>query len=196
MDSWSILNIKETRDKENIRQAYRTKLAVTNPEDDPEGFMKLREALEEALRFADSQDGSAADSDSCDRQDTDDSPVGRWIGQADELYRCFSKRIDPNQWEQLLQDDFCQNLDTKLLARDALLEYLTEHFFVPQCIMQTLDRYFDFRQNMKELEELFPQEFLDLLLVQRVQKKEYPPYESLEGDDSLPFDQSGDSSPI
>ena len=50
--SFQILGLSETKDEEKIRQAYLSLLKVTNPEDDPEGFKRLRESYEEALRFA------------------------------------------------------------------------------------------------------------------------------------------------
>lgn len=49
MNIWTILNIEPTTDKKRIRQAYAQALKLTNPEDDPEGFAKLRQAYEEAL---------------------------------------------------------------------------------------------------------------------------------------------------
>ena len=49
---WKILEIEPTSDEEAIRTAYRAKLVNTNPEDDQEGFMKLKEAYDTALELA------------------------------------------------------------------------------------------------------------------------------------------------
>lgn len=47
-----VLGIDETKDEQEIKNAYRSLLKTANPEDDPEGFKRLREAYEEALRLA------------------------------------------------------------------------------------------------------------------------------------------------
>lgn len=52
MDIWNILDIEKTTDIKAIKKAYAKMLKVHNPEDDPEGFMRLREAYDEAIRRA------------------------------------------------------------------------------------------------------------------------------------------------
>ena len=41
-EAFLILGIESTKDERIIKNAYRERLAVTNPEDDPEGFKELR----------------------------------------------------------------------------------------------------------------------------------------------------------
>ena len=52
MDCFRVLEIEQTKEEEKLKQAYLQKLKVTNPEDDPEGFKRLRKAYEEAVTYA------------------------------------------------------------------------------------------------------------------------------------------------
>ena len=46
---WGILGVAPGSNRDTVRRAYAKKLRVTNPEDDPQGFMALRDAYESAL---------------------------------------------------------------------------------------------------------------------------------------------------
>lgn len=194
MNIWEILKIDETKDKDAIQAAYRAKLLKTHPEDDPEGFMELRRALEEAIKLADKSEtaddnNGQTDGTEGDSEKWDDSPVGQWIQRVDQVYNVFSRRKDTEEWKKLLMDDVCINLDTKIEARNRLLRYFMEHYFISQEVMILLDEHFGFAENMDELTEEFPRNYLDVIIVQGMRRQEYPPYEYLRGDDSCDFDE-------
>lgn len=53
VDHWSMLGLEEpTRDVSAIRRAYARKARECHPEEDPEGFLRLREAYQAALAYA------------------------------------------------------------------------------------------------------------------------------------------------
>ncbi|KSB87329.1 hypothetical protein AS593_03585 [Caulobacter vibrioides] len=87
---WDVLGIEPTRDRDVIRRAYARKLRATNPEDDAEGFMRLREAHDEAVQRA-KYDWFWEDQD----EDEDDEAFGDETADAgDLLVRVEPARID------------------------------------------------------------------------------------------------------
>jgi len=128
--NWMLLGIEPTEDKKSITAAYRARLAHTNPEDKPEEFKALRAAYEEALRLADQP-----------KEETvrDESPVGLWMERVRGLYDDFPRRIQAENWQELLNDDVCEGLDTRPQAEAALLTFLTQDFYIPQSVWQVMD---------------------------------------------------------
>ena len=181
-----VLGIEETKDENMIKQAYRARLVKVNPEDDPEGFKELRTAYEEACALArrkDSEDGQ----DGGDGGEEDNSPVGQWMRRIRELYGCFSRRIEAKNWEMLLTEDVCSDLDTWLEAREALLVFVMDHFRMPDAVFHTMDRYLNLVKDKDELYEKFPKEFIDFL-VDQCTGESWLDYRLFEGPDDADYD--------
>lgn len=103
--AFQILDIAQTKDEEPIRSSYLALLKETNPEDDPEGFKRLREAYEEALRFA-------AERGTEEEEEEPQDEVGIWMKRVREVYRDILLRRDAGNWEPLFEDPVCAGFDT------------------------------------------------------------------------------------
>lgn len=155
---WRVLELEETKDQNLIKNAYRKKLSSTNPEDDPEGFMDLRTAYEEALKFSNIKEDI--------NELTDKTDVELWIDDIDKLYKNILKRGDISSWEKLLQYDICNELDTWIDAREQLLVYLMDNFYLPKSIWELLDKQFDIVKDQESLYSKFPKNFMDYAIDQ------------------------------
>ena len=157
---WKILGIEQTKDEEQIKAAYRSRLRSVNPEDDAEGFKELRKAYEEALEYA-NQDDSTHDIEEITDEKKND--VDRWIDRVDVVYQDARTRGDERKWEQLLRDPVCDDLDTEIEAGEKLLVYFMSHSYMPQAIWKLVDRRFGYMDSREQLKERFPENFLDYI---------------------------------
>lgn len=160
---WKVLGIEKTKDEEIIKAAYREKLRLVNPEDDEEGFKELRSAYEEALEYVrggETDEGLETQNRMDDKKKTE---VDFWIDKVEQVYTNLKTRIDESKWEQLLNDPICDDLDTELEAAEKLLVFFMSHSYMPQNIWQLVDRRFRYTENMTQLVEKFPENYLDYI---------------------------------
>ena len=188
MDIFKILDIEKTKDKMAIKQAYLSKLSETNPEDKPEEFMMLREAYEKALEYADIDDDVENDDKEDNLFDNENEDINIWLRKVDKVYKNFKTRNDEKAWKELLNDDVCKNIDTKNDAREMLLVYFMKNFYLPSNVIRLLNGFFNFIDDLNELYEVFPREFIDNIIVDGVKYDEYPVYSMFEIDEELDYD--------
>lgn len=159
---WKELEIDKTKDKDTIRKAYLAKLHLVNPEDDEEGFKKLRKAYEDALAYADTPEDDDELEEKSKQLNKDEVDV--WLDKIDELYGDISDRIDIDKWNILLHDSVCDDLDTEIEAGEKLLVYFMSHSFLPQKVWVLIDKRFDYSNSINSLKEKFPESFINYII--------------------------------
>lgn len=152
---FSILEIELTKDENIIKQAYRDKLSKTNPEDDPEGFKRLRQAYEAACEYARSSDET--------EKEADTTPSGEWVSRASDIYNNIKQRTDVKAWEQLFEDELFMSIEGEEECREKLLVYMMDHIYFPTDVWKLLDEKLHIREGFKDLKEKFPVDFLNYL---------------------------------
>lgn len=157
-EAFQRLGIEATKDERAIKNAYRERLAVTNPEDDPEGFKRLRGAYEEACRYA-----KDAGEEPEEERPRDTTPSGLWIGRAEKIYGNIRSRQDVEQWKALFDDDTFLSLEDEENCRIKFFRFLTEHFKLPTEVWKILDKRLSITEGAAKLRERMPSHFVRYL---------------------------------
>ncbi len=176
-----VLGIPETKDERAIKNAYREKLTVTNPEDNPEGFKRLRAAFEEAIRLMNEQDEEEQE------EEIDDTPSGQWLEQVKDIYAHMSKRTDIEAWKELFQDEVFLSLEDEELCTRKLLVFFMDHYRLPLDVWKLVDKNVHFLDRAKELREVFPADFVSFL-ISRSDAADFD-YEYFDGPDDGDYDR-------
>ena len=158
---WKILEIEPTSDEEAIRTAYRAKLVNTNPEDDQEGFMKLKEAYDTALELAKKEGGE------------EEPEYSEVISRVDAIYKDIEKRMDPACWKELFSDPVFTNLDEQDEVRREFLEYTMGHYKYPGEVLSVIDNVFTILHDKADLIEEFPENFINFLCDNIINEGDY-----------------------
>lgn len=178
-ECFEILQISAASEEAAIHAAYRRLLSGVNPEDDPEGFKRLRRAYEEALACARTPDSEIVS----DVEWLQDQEIGGFLQRLADLYDHFPRRIDLSQWKDLLSDPILLSLEDGETAKWGLFSYLAEHFRIPYEIWLYLDTRFHIQEEQQEFKEHLPEEFVNYIirkLTLETARSTFP-YEKLSG---------------
>lgn len=166
-----ILGIAVTKDEDAIRNAYRTALKNNNPEDNPEGFKELRKAYEEALAYAKTPDEEPETT-----FHSSVSEINDWLEKAKQLYLDLPSRWDLSKWKILMEDDICQSIDTATEAKEQFLIFLMQYNHFPYSVWQYFNKTFYLLEDMDELRNKFPPDFLNYITFY-IEHESFLPYE-------------------
>lgn len=179
---FQVLGIKETKDESLIKKAYRDKLAVTNPEDNPEGFKRLRSAYEEACNFARTESVEEENP-----EEIDDSPSGLWALQLEDIYKNMNKRVDVSCWETLFAQDTFLALEEEENCCIKLLQFLMSHYKLPTDVWKLLDEKMNITLDGNRFREYFPPDFMNYV-IGRCRQGDDLDYHQFEGTEEADYD--------
>lgn len=180
IEVFQILGIEPTKDERAIKNAYREKLAVTNPEDNPEGFKRLRGAFEEACRLAKQKEGEQ-------EEEKDLSPSGIWVSKASDIYQDINSRQDIQKWKELFNEDVFLSLEEEENCRLKLLRFMMEHYKLPTEVWNLFNKKLNITGDMAHLRERFPAEYVSFI-ASKCERGEDVIFEQFEGEPTAPYD--------
>ena len=181
---FAILGIAETKEEGLIKGAYREKIVSVNPEDNPEGFKRLREAYEGALAYAREVENGQNESHS------KNDPVSQYLEKVDQVYTSLSRRLNAEEWEKLVREEVLDDLDLGEDAKWGLFSYLASHYRMPSDIWKVLDRVFGFVENEQKFKEHLNVNFVDYMCrraSEHAKASEFP-YRRFSGEDTADYD--------
>ena len=142
---WKTLGLDgPTKDLKAIKRAYAAKLKVTRPEDDPEAFMALRDALDEAMQYIRFFEGQSADNtphplphsttkankDSANLL-TSQSAVSNAVNsiyRVSEIIKNPTRSSDESAWAKIFDDKSIEVFDDWIEFDHRLREYFLDIF--------------------------------------------------------------------
>lgn len=182
-EAFQILGIEATKDERVLKKAYREKLTITNPEDNPEGFKLLRGAYEEACRYAKEPENAVPE-----EVPRDTTPSGLWLEKAVTIYKNIHSRQNEECWKALFDEDIFLSLEEEENCREKLLRFLTEHYKLPTQVWKLFDRRLSIVKDAKALREKFPANFMHYI-IGRCQRGEELDFTQFEGPEDGDYDQ-------
>lgn len=90
MKFWQVLEIDPTDNPSIVKKAYAKKLKVHHPEEDPEGYQKLREAYDSALKYIKDNKGQPA-INSCIKDNYENTSTNSYIKEASDDIEVINK---------------------------------------------------------------------------------------------------------
>ncbi|WP_028545349.1 tetratricopeptide repeat protein [Paenibacillus taiwanensis] len=83
-----------------------------------------------------------------------------------ERYRDISRRVDPQQWESLLNEDYMWDMGTVEKRFDVLMRFLAERRYMPHDVWTLLDLTFELSKNLENRRERYDNDVIEYITLQ------------------------------
>lgn len=180
MTYWEILGIEPVDDLPSLKKAYAKKLKLHHPEEDPEGYQRLREAYDALTRglkrgtnqfipkpaypvqaeqkeapmytYEEEQANVSLEMDPYEQveETEEENKVEVLLQQAEQLYGDLTQRIRRSRWIDLLNDPALWDLTVKKEFGLELFDFLVHHPFLPTEVWKLLEDNFQWRKHYPE----------------------------------------------
>lgn len=165
MNIWAMLGIEPTSEVKTIKRAYARKLKECHPEENPENFQRIRQSYESALEEAkwlseepgrqpelsEAELAHLRNPEPAAADPGPESPVKQFIRRCEALYADILRRIDPEEWQELLDDELFWPIETRERIGRELFGYLLKHPYLPQKVLRLLDKHFEWTASERRL---------------------------------------------
>ncbi|MEB9458173.1 J domain-containing protein [Bacillus anthracis] len=207
MSIWNTLEIEPTDDISVIKKAYAKLLKIHHPEDDPEGYQRLREAFDQAVKIAKNMKDKPSiqidEMNASDRElvfspwtDSDaeiatttiaEHPVYTFMESVEMLYDNFFARIEQGNWEEILRSDVIWDVQYAAALQDQLIEFFLYHYHFPHSIWELIDQVFRFSEQKNDLVNEYGENTIQFLL-ERISGEKEMRYDIFEKNADLDFE--------
>ncbi|GEM_PF-2728727 len=190
MNWWEILGISYDSDLKTIKKAYAKLLKIYNPEEDPEGYQRLREAYDQAIKAVKNNNKQQnlhinLVENINDELDVNEQIIKKqyeninnyyeeqnnnndinqkieeFLDKLNEIYNDNSLKKDTEVWENLLNMDVVWNVYSAPIIEDYMFEFLLDHKDLPLNIWYILDYYFNWTKKERNLYGKYDRETLE-----------------------------------
>ncbi|HDR3649011.1 tetratricopeptide repeat protein [Bacillus sp. SM-B1] len=207
MSIWDTLEIEPTDNISVIKKAYAKLLKIHHPEDDPEGYQRVREAFDQAVKSAknmkDKQSIQIDEINASDREfvfspwtdsgaeiattTVTEHPVYTFMESVETLYDDFFARIEQGNWEEILRSDVIWDVQYAAALQDQLIEFFLYHYHFPHSIWELIDQVFRFSEQKDDLVNEYGEDTIRFLL-ERISGEKEMRYDIFEKNDDLDFE--------
>ncbi|MFF2484322.1 tetratricopeptide repeat protein [Paenibacillus sp. NPDC058071] len=191
MRIWDVLGVDPSSDSSIIKRAYAKQLKLHHPEDDPEGYQRLREAYDQALKQAKRKQQSDRTANRILSEEEDEQQESQYVSishritivpeqnhvlrspehQLNEfmakvktIYDTFKSRIDTDYWLELMNDDVMWDFNLRRSVYERMLIFLESHPHLPRSVWQLLEGSFAWKEEALEDWKLFSKRYPNVFM--------------------------------